>query len=306
MIANETRATWKSERGQLIALAWASTLLASMLPDILLKELTGSLPPWLYGAKVGLAVALWLATLLWKRLRPLWLFGAVLVSVYLLDRVVGQFFAPEGTASWLAGTTSFVQNVGYTVIPRLAVALLLVVVMRVLTGSFARFFLTKGKLDAQAAPIPLIMSRPSTWRVLGPAIGGAMSLGLVVFIVAAGGRPSPASLAGVVPLLPVVLLFALANSFGEEMIYRAPWLAALEGPAGPVQALLMTSVYFGLAHFYGVPYGIVGVVMAFIPGWLMGKSMLETRGFTWAWFIHFCMDVVVFFFMALGAVSPGG
>ena len=55
----------------------------------------------------------------------------------------------------------------------------------------------------------------------------------------------------------------------QQLRSRAPWLAALEGPVGPAQALLMTSVYFGLAHFYGVPYGIVGVVMAFIPGWLM-------------------------------------
>ena len=30
--------------------------------------------------------------------------------------------------------------------------------------------------------------------------------------------------------------------------------------------------------------------MAFIPGWLMGKAMLKTRGFFWAWFIHFWMD----------------
>jgi hypothetical protein len=46
--------------------------------------------------------------------------------------------------------------------------------------------------------------------------------------------------------------------------------------------------------------------MAFIPGWLSGKAMLETRGFFWAWFIHFWMDVVIFFFMALGAVALAG
>jgi Type II CAAX prenyl endopeptidase Rce1-like len=71
-------------------------------------------------------------------------------------------------------------------------------------------------------------------------------------------------------------------------------------------SVLITSVYFGIAHYYGVPYGIVGVVMSFIPGWLMGKSMQKTRGFTWAWFIHFCMVVVVFSFIALGTVTPGG
>jgi hypothetical protein len=110
----------------------------------------------------------------------------------------------------------------------------------------------------------------------------------------------------VLPLLPFVLLFAASNAFGEEMIYRAPWLGALEDPIGPVHALLITAVYFGIGHFYGVPYGILGVVMAFIPGWLMGKAMLETRGFFWAWFIHLCMDIVVFFFVALGSISPGG
>ena len=103
-----------------------------------------------------------------------------------------------------------------------------------------------------------------------------------------------------------VLLFAASNAFGEEIIYRAPWLGALEGPVGPVHALLITAVYFGISHFYGVPYGILGVVMAFIPGWLMGKAMLETRGFFWAWFIHLCMDIVIFFSMALGSINPGG
>ena len=46
--------------------------------------------------------------------------------------------------------------------------------------------------------------------------------------------------------------------------------------------------------------------MAFIPGWLMGKSMLETRGFFWAWFIHFWMDIAVFSMIALGSITPGG
>ena len=68
----------------------------------------------------------------------------------------------------------------------------------------------------------------------------------------------------------------------------------------------MTADYFGVGHFYGVPYGVTGVIMAFIPGWLMGKSMLETRGFLWPWIIHFCMDIVIFSAIALGSVTPGG
>jgi membrane protease YdiL (CAAX protease family) len=236
----------------------------------------------------------------------LWLFAAVLLAVHLLDWGVPQFYRYLGYERWLSGAGSFVRDVGSVQIPRLTTGLLLVPIMLLLTGSLDRFFLVKGQLGAPAAPIPLIMTRPSTWRTLGPAIAGAMCLGLVVFTVAFGSLPPLAALGGVAPLLPFVLLFALANSFGEEMIYRAPWLAALAGPVGPTQALLMTAVYFGLGHFYGVPYGIVGVVMAFIPGWLMGKSMLETRGFAWAWFIHFCMDAVIFSFLALAAITPGG
>ena len=294
------------ERKLFLPIAWAATLLISLLPDILFRELTGSLPAWIYWVKVGLILALLFASLLWRPLRSLALFFAVLLAVYLVEGLVNQFFQRLNYPAWLKGAPAFVQSVGAVQIPRLASSILLVLVMLVLFLRFDRFFLAKGRLDASAAPIPLIMSRPGSWRILGPAIAGAMCLGLLVFTVAFGSLPSAQSLRGIGPLLPYVFLFAIINSFGEEMLYRAPWLGALEGPLGAAQALLITAVYFGLAHFYGVPYGVVGVILAFIPGWLMGKSMLETRGFSWAWFIHFCMDVVIFFFIALGSVKPGG
>jgi CAAX protease family protein len=55
-----------------------------------------------------------------------------------------------------------------------------------------------------------------------------------------------------------------------------------------------------------VPYGIVGVVMAGFLGWFLAKAMVETRGFFWPWFIHFCQDVAIFTFMAAGSIVPGG
>jgi CAAX protease family protein len=219
---------------------------------------------------------------------------------------VGRFYQGLNYTAWLQKAAPFVQQVGSVQIPRATASLLLVLILLALMGRFNRFFLVKGKLDATAAPIPLIMTRPGTWRILGPAIAVAMCLGLAAFTFVFGSLPTSQVLKSVGPLLPFVFLFALVNSFGEEMLYRAPWLGALEGPIGGVQALLITAVYFGLGHFYGVPYGVVGVILAFIPGWLMGKSMLETRGFTWAWFIHFCMDVVIFTFIAMGSVRPGG
>ena len=234
------------------------------------------------------------------------MFFAALLAIFLLGWGVDWVYQSLSYSGWFAGQRAFLQDMFTVQIPRLTTALLLVLIMLILTRRFDRFFLVKGNLNAEAAPIPLITSKPTTWRVLGPAIAGAMCLGLLVFIFVFGSPPHLTSIKRVLPLLPFILLFAASNAFGEEMLYRAPWLGVLEAPVGAAQALLITAVNFGIAHFYGVPYGVLGVVMAFIPGWLMGKAILETRGLFWAWFIHFCMDIVVFFFIALGSVTPGG
>jgi len=296
----------KSGRGFLPAFAWGTALLVSLLPDILFRELTGELPAWLLWAKVGFLTAMLLLSLYWNSLREIRLFFVVLLSVYLLGWAAERIYQVLDYRTWFVGFDPFMQEMLSVQIPRFTIAVLLVLIMLILVRSFEGFFFVKGKLDAEAAPIPLIIDKPSSWRILGPAIAGAMCLGLTVFVLAFGNLPSLKSLAGVLPLLPFVLLFAASNAFGEEMIYRAPWLAALEGPLGPLHALLITAVFFGIEHFYGVPYGVLGVTMAFIPGWLMGKAMLETRGFFWAWVIHISMDIVIFFFMALGSVVPGG
>ena len=69
------------------------------------------------------------------------------------------------------------------------------------------------------------------------------------------------------------------------MTYKASFLSVLENAVGKKQALLLMSAFLDIFHFYGIPYGVVGVVLATFLGWLLGKSMLETRGMWWAWFI---------------------
>ena len=55
-----------------------------------------------------------------------------------------------------------------------------------------------------------------------------------------------------------------------------------------------------------VTIGVVGVLLATFLGWILAKSMQETRGLFWAWFIHFWQDVWIFSFMAVGSIVPGG
>jgi hypothetical protein len=282
---------------------WVVTLLISQLPDILFRELTGDIPVWLFWFKVGLIGGSLLISLFWKSLRALWLYFAVLLSVYLLEWGVELAYRALHYSAWFATASPFLQEMLAVQLPRATMGVATALIALALMGSFGRFFFVRGTLDAPAQPIPLVLTRPPAWHMLGPAITGAMCLGLVGFVFAFGKPPALQSIQNVLPLLPFVLIFAANNAFGEEMIYRAPWLGALEGPLGPAHAVLITAVYFGIGHFYGVPYGVFGVVMAFIPGWLMGKAMLETRGFFWPWFIHMWMDVVVFSCIAVGSVG---
>jgi len=103
----------------------------------------------------------------------------------------------------------------------------------------------------------------------------------------------------VIPLIPVAILIAAINAFNEEFTLRAAPLSELWKEIGKKQSLLIITVYFGLGHFYGVPSGIIGVILSAFLGWFLGKSLLETKGFFWAWFIHFLPDIIIFTFYAM-------
>jgi len=159
------------------------------------------------------------------------------------------------------------------------------------------------------------MKLPASWRVLGRELSLWISLGTLAFLLIAAFPSLSAQfkngkldglLSQMAVLIPFVLLMAAMNAFSEELTYKASFLSVLENPVGKRQALLLMAAFFGIGHYYGVPYGVIGVLMAGFLGWLLGKSMLETRGFAWAWFIHFLQDVLIFTFMAIGSVTPGG
>ena len=81
------------------------------------------------------------------------------------------------------------------------------------------------------------------------------------------------------PLVPVAFLIAVVNSFNEEFTLRAAPISELLLAFGKRQTLMITTFFFGIEHFYGVPSGILGVLLASFLGWFLGKSMLETKGF---------------------------
>jgi hypothetical protein len=93
----------------------------------------------------------------------------------------------------------------------------------------------------------------------------------------------------VIPMLPSILLYAALNALKEEATFRVPMWATLEPVGGSRQTLWISARSFGMAHYVGTPGGLVG--------WILGKSMVETRGLFWAWWIHFLSDAAIFTFL---------
>lgn len=291
----------------LLAAAWLTILLAS-LPKIILQELFHYKVSADLQAGIALLVALtgFGLTFAWQALRPLRsFFSLFLVLVGVEWFVYTKIDQLPFYQSWLNDPSFTVYMLAEQSL-RLMATMVIIAVLFAIKKKASAFFLVKGNTSAPVEPVRWLGAKPGEhWNTFGRNFTLFISLGTLAFLVIAG-RPSLDLVIRALPFLPAILLAAALNAFNEEMTYKASFLSVLEGPAGKNQALLLMAAYFGIGHYYGVPYGIIGVLMAGFLGWLLGKSMLETRGLFWAWFIHFWQDVLIFAFMAIGSITPGG
>jgi membrane protease YdiL (CAAX protease family) len=297
----------QTSRRSLTLTAWSILLLFSMLPNILIQELTGAPAPWLLPVKLVGLTALAVICFLTPTLRPLVKFVLILLAIYVVEASAFRLSATSLWQTWFPGRgVPFTQEMFGIQVQRLLVAILMIAVLLALGFKRRQFYLRMGDLRAPVEPVRLPgFPNQKSWSRFGAMWAVFISLGLLIFLII-GGRPVPAQLLGVLPMLPFIFILAAMNAFGEEVTYRSALLAPLVGVLGTRQAVYLAAVFFGIGHFYGVPYGLIGVVMASFLGWLLGKAMVETNGFFWAWFIHFIQDVLIFSFMAVGSITPGG
>ena len=94
--------------------------------------------------------------------------------------------------------------------------------------------------------------------------------------------------------MPIVLLISISNSFSEEMIYRFAINGNLMSASSKLTLILISSVLFGIPHYFGFPSGIIGVIMSATLGYILSKATYETQGIGIAWLIHFLQDVIIF------------
>lgn len=295
----------KRRTNRITVFAWVVTLLVSTLPNIIWQEFFGSPGMTLFWTKIILLAALLILSFFWEPAKQLRFYVGLILLLFLFEETLDSFGRSELWLSWFPQSSVFVKSMFSTQLLRIMVALLMTVAMLAIYKRPARFFLVTGNLDAPSSKIPLLIDEGTTWKNLGWALSGFITLGTLAFLFLAG-RPTLAQLSGALPTLPFILILAAMNAFSEELNYRAAVLAPLHPVVGKAHSILMGAVFFGLGHFYGVPYGIIGVIMASALGYLLSKSMLETKGFFWPWFIHFWQDVAIFSFMAIGSIVAGG
>ena len=308
MTSPTDQATTFSKPGAVLATAWGFLLLASGLPGIILQEIfnyqvSRNLASGIAAVVILAGLALTFAWKAVRTLRPFFVLFLVLVGVeWIVFTKVDQLPFYQ---TWLNNPSFNVFMLAEQSL-RLIVTLVIIASLFVLKKTRAAFFLVKGDTSAPVEPIRwLDIKQGERWNKLGRKFAIILSLGTLAFLVFAG-RPPMDIVIRALPFLPAVFLAAALNAFNEEMTYKASFLSVLGDVVGKHQALWLMAAYFGIGHFYGIPYGVIGVLMAGFLGWFLGKSMLETRGLWWAWFIHFIQDILIFAFLAIGSIVPGG
>ena len=286
------------------AVAWAVMLLASELPEILLHHAGAKAPDGLAWWKLGTLLLFVGATLAARALRPLFGYAVVLATLF----AALDLTALVRATAWFQARFNHV-GVGFftgyaaVYVLDLAVTGAVLVALGLLFRRREEIFLVKGDLGAPIVPVPWLgIRRPEPWRPFVLIFAGVAGLAVAVPTLLAL-RPSAEVLARALPLLPACLLFAAVNAFTEEVYFRASFLSTLVGPVGRAHCLLITVVFFGLAHWlHGSPPGLLGAAMTGFLAFLLGKAMLETRGLLAPWFVHFVPDVVVFVSYAIAFV----
>lgn len=281
--------------------AWVVMLIVSDLPDMLITWLGGPIPSWMFWAKAAFLVVFFGLTRMSKAIRPLWQYALAFFTLFL---ALGLTSLLRGTA-WFQGHFNY-RGVsfftGYAAIMTLdiLVALAVIAVLWLMKRDRKAFFLVKGRMDAPIEPIRWLgIKAGASWKTSGWIFAGVAALAVFVPTIL-GIAPSGATFLRALPLFPAAVLFAAVNAFTEEAYFRSSLLSTLYEVIGKTHTLLITLVFFGLGHWlYGSPPGLIGFMMTGFLAWVMGRSMLETKGILWPWIIHFAPDVVIFMSYAL-------
>lgn len=99
--------------------------------------------------------------------------------------------------------------------------------------------------------------------------------------------------------IALVVPFAAMNAFTEEVVFRLSYVTVGDNDTrSSTYGLVMGSLVFGIGHYWGVaPNGLVGAIMSLVVGYILARSIQETKGFFWAFAIHFGLNLGTMLFV---------
>ena len=192
---------------------------------------------------------------------------------------------------------TFTGNFGGTILLKFIFVIPIIVLLLLFYRSPREVYLTKGDLSVRAERIGWlgIEENRITWSRLSVISAFLISFGtLLLTVLTVTGFSIPQRLSELPGMLPLIIIFALVNSFSEGVVYRSAIMGPLKKVLRKEEVILTAAVFFGIGHYYGAPSGMIGVLMSSLLGWFMCRSMYETNGFLSAWIIHFMQDAVIF------------
>lgn len=287
----------KQQQRTLLYTSWAMVILLTV-PEIILRAFMQVDVSWLMTARIIVLTSLFVLATLWQTVQP-------------LRGLILAFLVIYGVEGWLLGTLVQQSQIFHDIFGADANALFFgerllrigaVLVMLIVQLRFALtrrdLFLAVGDLKATAEPAKGvgIPNKPESWTVFGRNFA-IISIGILLFFMIPAFMPSLSNFS--VGLLLFAALCAAMNAFAEEFLYRSALLPHLLPLFDKGTVLLLVPLWFGLAHYFGVPNGITGVLITAIGGWFYSKSMIETRGIVWAWGLHFLADFAVYMVVLL-------
>jgi membrane protease YdiL (CAAX protease family) len=259
--------------------AWCITVALAVAPNVTATRVPSLLPWALFAALLCTAMI----PFVWKAARPLRTYAGMLVLLILL-----AVFFWNALPTWMSRQAWFPDPSGYAAAfimqtPKLVAAFVMMAVLALLGYRRQECFMSCG-------------AHGKLW--IGIGVVGAIAMGLTM-VVYLQTTTAEAKGAGAIRYLPLALVLAAMNSFAEEMLYRGVLFGPLLRQVTANQAISMTAVLFGIAHYHGTPSGFPGMGLTLIAGWIFGLAMVETRSILLPWFLHFVPDVVIYVTSAL-------
>lgn len=279
-----------------IAFAIIFVLIASILFDIIITKLLGYKPAWLAFTKLLILAGASIIFIFVKDYKQFSKYTLVLATI-VASQIITDFLSTTSLWNSFFSINTFIGTFSNQISLKVIRSVMIIGVLLFTLKSPKRFYLCKGNLSVKADKISWlgIDKGRISWGKLSLISAIAISVGTILLIViTVTGISAPKSISKLLLNLPVIVLFALTNSFCEGIIFRTAILGTLRAILPKKHIIIIAAIFFGIAHYYGAPSGVVGVFMSGLLGWYMCRSMYETNGFLSSWIIHFMQDVVIF------------